>query len=60
MVCGQNLVLAANAFALVIAEGLTGDKLEVLSSFFTIIGDQLALFSACSPDSGNGTTITYY
>lgn len=53
MVCGQNLVLLANAFALAIAEGQTGDELEVLGAFFTLIGDQLAIFSACSPDSGN-------
>lgn len=50
MTCGQNLILLANAFALGIAEGKTGDDLEVLSAFFSVVGDQLAIYSACSSD----------
>ena len=55
MACGQDLVLLANAFALSIAEGATSEELAVLSAFFTIIGDQLALFSACATDPKDKT-----
>ncbi len=53
MVCGKNLVCLANVFALAIAEGLSADELDVMGAFFTLLGDQLALYAICAPDTGS-------
>lgn len=42
---GCELVALANIFTLSIAQGLTAEEIGVLSGFFTVIGDSLALIA---------------
>ena len=55
---GTKLILAATAFALDISQGLSADEMNVLGSFFNVVGDQLSLMAAAevsgqSSDNGN-------
>lgn len=47
------LVILAALASVQIAQGLTGEQLELLSAFFEVLGDDLALLALRS-DNGEG------
>lgn len=49
---GGDLVAAAAALSVVIAQGRTADELELLAALFQIIGDNLALLALETPSDG--------
>lgn len=49
---GGDLVAAAAALSVAIAQGRTADELELLSALFEVIGDNLGLLAVKAPSSG--------
>lgn len=47
------LVILAALASVQIAQGLTGEQLELLSAFFEVLGDDLALLALRSDNSEN-------
>ena len=47
----DGLVLLAALVSVQMAKSLTEDELELLSAFFEVLGDDLALLALCSPDA---------
>lgn len=47
------LVLLAALASIRMAKGLTSDQLELLSAFFEVLGDDLALLALQAPSEGN-------
>ena len=45
----ENIVLLAAVASVRLAQGSTAEQLAILSAFFEIIGDNLALLSLCAP-----------
>lgn len=45
----ENILLLAAAASIRLAQGATAEQLELLSAFFVIIGDNLALLALCAP-----------
>ncbi len=59
---GEKLALLATTFAVALAEEFDLDDINILSGFFSAIGDNLAIIaaqrSACQSDSGTGAANT--
>ena len=49
---GEGLLLLAAAAAMGLAQGNSADEVGLLAAFFTLLGDQLALLTLCSGESG--------
>ena len=50
---GGELVAAAAALAVVTAQGKTAEELELLSSFFNMLGENLATMAIKAPSAGD-------
>ena len=50
---GDGLLAAAAAASIALAKGKTADELELLSAFFEVLGDSLALLALHAPN-GSG------
>lgn len=48
---GDGLLTAAAALSIAISKGKTLEELEVLSAFFTVLGDSLALLALHLPQN---------
>lgn len=53
--CDALLLLAA-LVSIRMARDLTQEQVELLSAFFVVLGDDLALLSLCPSDSGDNKT----
>ena len=51
---GGDLVAAAAALSVFIAQGKTADELDLLAALFNIIGDNLALLAVKAPSAEDG------
>ena len=47
---GGDLVAAAAALSVMIAQGKTAEQISLLAALFTIVGDSLALLALKAPD----------
>lgn len=45
----ENIVLLAAVASIRLAQGSTAEQLELLSAFFEVLGDNLALLALCAP-----------
>ncbi len=53
--CGnQGLLLLATLASIRVAQGLNPEQLELLSVFFEVLGDNLALLALCPGPDGQG------
>lgn len=59
-ICGEQLGYLATTIAITLAKEFDRDDINILSSFFNAIGDNLGIIAAqraaCEPDSGTKTT----
>lgn len=55
---GEALVILATVFALQLAQGRTPEQLALISAFFNVLGDNLALIAARRSLPGPGETGT--
>lgn len=54
----QNILLLATAASIRLAQGANGEQLELLSSFFNVLGENLALLALCAPSGEDGDDLT--
>ncbi len=56
--CRDGLLLLAALVSIQMAKNLTSEELELLSAFFEVLGDNLALLALCPGENNEGSRET--